>query len=59
MPNIMKSSKSKIALQGYNQLLSGIQQLLEEARHQAARSVNALLTARACRQLSQMTLAAR
>ncbi len=45
MPNIMKSSKSKITLQGFKQLLSGIQQLLEEARHQAARSVNALLTA--------------
>ncbi len=45
MPNIMKSSKSKITLQGYSQFLSGIQQLLEEARHHAARSVNAILTA--------------
>lgn len=45
MPNIMKRSKSKSALQGYSRFLSGIQQLLEEARHQAARSVNAILTA--------------
>jgi predicted nuclease of restriction endonuclease-like (RecB) superfamily len=41
----MKQPKSKLALQGYDQLLSGIQRLLEEARHQAARSVNAILTA--------------
>jgi predicted nuclease of restriction endonuclease-like (RecB) superfamily len=41
----MKQPKSKLVLQGYDQLLSGIQRLLEEARHQAARSVNAILTA--------------
>lgn len=45
MPNIMKRSKSKSALQGYTRFLGEIQQLLEEARHQAARSVNAILTA--------------
>lgn len=45
MPDIMKSSKSKNNLQGYNRFLSGIQQLLEEARRQAARSVNTILTA--------------
>ena len=45
MSDIMKQPKSKLALQGYDQLLSGIQRLLEEARHQAARSVNAILTA--------------
>ena len=45
MPDMMKQPKSKLALQGYDQLLSGIQRLLEEARHQAARSVNAILTA--------------
>lgn len=45
MSNIMKRSKSKSALQGYNRFLTGIQRLLEEARHQAARSVNAILTA--------------
>ncbi len=45
MPDIMKQPRSKLALQGYDQLLSGIQRLLEEARHQAARSVNAILTA--------------
>lgn len=44
MSNIMKPSKSKSALQGYNRFLTGIQRLLEEARHQAARSVNAILT---------------
>lgn len=45
MSDIMKQPRSKLALQGYDQLLSGIQQLLEEGRHQAARSVNAILTA--------------
>ena len=45
MPDIMKQPRSKLALQGYDQLLSGIQRLLEEARHQVARSVNAILTA--------------
>lgn len=45
MSDIMKQPKSKLVLQGYDQLLSGIQRLLEEARHQAARSVNAILTA--------------
>jgi len=45
MPNIMKNLKSKSAPQSYGQLLSEIQRLLIEARHQAARSVNAILTA--------------
>jgi predicted nuclease of restriction endonuclease-like (RecB) superfamily len=45
MPDMTKSPRSKLALHGYDQLLSGIQRLLEEARHQAARSVNAILTA--------------
>jgi predicted nuclease of restriction endonuclease-like (RecB) superfamily len=45
MPDLTKPPRSKLALQGYDQLLTGIQRLLEEARHQAARSVNAILTA--------------
>lgn len=45
MSDIMKQPKPKLALQEYDQLLSGIQRLMEEARRQAARSVNAILTA--------------
>jgi len=36
---------SKPNLQSYNHFVFGIRQLLEQARHQAARSVNAILTA--------------
>lgn len=43
MPNIMKRSKSDI--QSYKSFVSEIQKLLENARHQAARAVNAILTA--------------
>jgi predicted nuclease of restriction endonuclease-like (RecB) superfamily len=44
MSAIMKTSKSK-SIQSYKSFVSGIQGLLEEARHQAVRSVNAVLTA--------------
>ncbi|OGX06739.1 MAG: hypothetical protein A3G87_07640 [Omnitrophica bacterium RIFCSPLOWO2_12_FULL_50_11] len=41
----MKRLKSESVLQGYQRFLGGIQRLLEEARHQVAGSVNAILTA--------------
>lgn len=43
MSDIMKKPKNDI--QNYKNFVSGIQELLEAARHQAARAVNAILTA--------------
>jgi len=40
-----QSTRKKTEVQGYHHFLSGIQQVLEQARHQAARSVNATWTA--------------
>lgn len=41
----MMKPKSQISLRHYTHFVSGIQKLLEEARRQAARSINAVLTA--------------
>lgn len=40
-----KKTLMKIKIAGYENFVSGLQKLFEEARHRAARSVNAILTA--------------